>query len=95
MALEVKFSKSAVEDLNSIKEYICLNNFIAAQKVVAYIIKTIEDVLVENPSVGRAGRVLRTRELVLNKYPYIIPYQVRDGVIYILRVFHTSKKWEI
>ena len=95
MTLEVKFSKSAVEDLNSIKEYICSNNFVAAQKVVAYIIKTIEDVLAENPSVGRAGRVLRTRELVLNKYPYIIPYQVRDGVIYILRVLHTSKKWEI
>lgn len=89
----VKFSKSATNDLKAIKKYICADNILAAQDVVSHIIEKIETVLVPNPSAGRAGRVLRTRELVITKYPYIVPYQVREDVIYILRVLHTSRKW--
>ncbi len=95
MAYKIKFSASSLKDLKSIQEYICENNREAAKEVVANIIKKIETVLVPNPSAGRAGRVLRTRELVISKYPYIVPYQVREDVIYILRVLHTSRKWEL
>lgn len=95
MAYKVKFSASSLKDLKSIQEYICENNVEAAKEVVAHIIDKIETVIVPNPGAGRAGRVLRTRELVISKYPYIVPYQVREDVIYILRVLHTSKKWEL
>ncbi len=95
MEYRVRFSKSAVNDLNSIREYIYDNNKDAAKEVVSYIIEKIETILVVNPAAGRAGRVLRTRELVISKYPYIVPYQVRDDVIYILRVLHTSRKWPL
>lgn len=95
MAYKVKFSASSLKDLKSIQEYICENNKEAAKEVVAHIIEKIETVIVANPSAGRAGRVLRTRELVISKYPYIVPYQVREDVIYILRVLHTSRKWEL
>lgn len=95
MAYKVKFSASSLKDLKSIQEYICENNREAAKEVIAHIIDKIETVIVPNPSAGRAGRVLRTRELVISKYPYIVPYQVREDVIYILRVLHTSKKWEL
>ena len=95
MAYKVKFSASSLKDLKSIQEYIYEDNREAAKEVVAYIIEKIETVIVPNPSAGRAGRVLRTRELVISKYPYIVPYQVREDVIYILRVQHTSRKWEL
>ena len=95
MEYRIRFSKSAVNDLNSIREYIYDNNKEAAKEVVSYIIEKIETILVVNPAAGRAGRVLRTRELVISKYPYIVPYQVRDDVIYILRVLHTSRKWPL
>ena len=74
------------------KEYIYENNKKTAKEVVAHIIERIETIIVPNPSAGRAGRVLRTRELVITKYPYIVPYQVRENTIYILRVLHTSRK---
>ena len=90
----VKFSQASLKDLNSIQEYIYENNRDAAREVVAHIIEKIETLLVLNPGMGRIGRVLRTRELVIAKYPYIIPYQIRQDVIYILRVLHTSRKWE-
>ncbi|WP_319777687.1 type II toxin-antitoxin system RelE/ParE family toxin [Maridesulfovibrio sp.] len=56
------------------------------------------DLLGNFPQKGRPGRVTGTRELVLDRYPYIVPYRVKDDVVEILRVFHTSrklpKKWD-
>ncbi len=89
----IKFTKSATEDLECIQKYIYENNRTAAKQVVVHIIERLETVLTNNPAASRAGRVLRTREFVISKYPYIVPYQVRDDVIYILRVLHTSRKW--
>ena len=92
MVEEIVFTVPAQEDLRAIKQYICCDNFEAAQQVVEYIIDSVEK-LKDNPSIGRAGRVLRTRELVISKYPYIVPYQVRENNIYVLRVLHTSRMW--
>ena len=93
--MEIRFSESSLEDLRSIREYICANNEEAAKKVVAHILEQVETILAHNPAIGRAGRILGTREFVISKYPYILPYQVRKNTIYILRVLHTSRKWEL
>ena len=92
MPYKIVFTVLAQEDLRLIKKYICADNFSAAREVVKHILECIEN-LIESPHIGRAGRVLRTRELVISKYPYIVPYQVRDNNIYILRVLHTSRKF--
>lgn len=92
--MEVRFSESSLEDLRSIREYICANNEESAKKVVSHILEQVETILANNPAIGRAGRILRTREFIISKYPYILPYQVRENTIYILRVLHTSRKWE-
>lgn len=89
---KIVFTIPAQEDLRAIKQYICCDNFSAAQDVIKYILSCIEN-LKENPSLGKAGRVLRTRELVISKYPYIVPYQVRENIVFVLRVLHTSRKW--
>lgn len=91
---QIIYTIPAQEDLRAIKRYICCDNFSASQEVVKHILNCIE-ILKENPSIGRAGRVISTRELVISKYPYIVPYQVRDNSIYILRILHTSRKWEL
>ena len=49
--------------------------------------------LAEHPGIGRTGRVDGTRELVIPRLPYILPYQTKDRVIRILAVMHTSRKW--
>lgn len=90
--MNIVFTVSSQEDLRAIKKYICCDNFSAAQEVVKHILGCIEN-LKDNPSIGKAGRVLGTRELIISKYPYIVPYQVRDNNVYILRVLHTSRKW--
>jgi toxin ParE1/3/4 len=39
------------------------------------------------------GRVPGTRELVIPKTPYVVPYRVRGSTIEIARVYHSSRRW--
>ena len=49
-------------------------------------------VLALQPGIGRPGRVPGTRELVVGKTRYLVPYRVRGEVVEVLRVFHTSRR---
>lgn len=91
--LRIKYTKDSIQDLNNIKDYIYGENSAAAKRVITHIILSISNLKV-TPNIGRMSKVLRTRELVITKYPYIVPYSVADGTINILRILHTSKKWE-
>lgn len=51
------------------------------------------EVLTDVPSSGRPGRVSGTRELVLAALPYTVAYRVTCGVVEVLRVLHTSRRW--
>ncbi|WP_296900229.1 type II toxin-antitoxin system RelE/ParE family toxin [Thiohalocapsa sp.] len=42
---------------------------------------------------GRPGRVLDTRELMVTGTPYLVPYTVSDNEIVILRVLHGAQQW--
>jgi toxin ParE1/3/4 len=45
------------------------------------------------PQSGRPGRVSGTRELVVTRTPYVVPYRVQGRNIEILRVYHGARKW--
>ena len=55
-------------------------------------IKAKVDALSEFPATGRPGRVPGTRELVIDRYLFIIPYRVVGDELHVLRVFHTRRK---
>lgn len=79
----------AVHDLKAARDFIAKENPFAARQIAAKILKAME-LLATHPGIGRQGRVLHTRELVVVGTPYIIPYRVKNNVIEILRVFHAS-----
>lgn len=56
-------------------------------------IMTAVDLLSSYPSMGRAGRVSGTRELIIPDTPFIVPYRIKNACVEVLRVFHTSQKW--
>jgi toxin ParE1/3/4 len=91
--VHIKWTEAASEDLNIIHTYISNDNPIAAVDVILHIIQSVEDLIPQNPAVGRTGRILGTRELIITNYPYIVPYRVVDSEIEIIRVLHTSLKW--
>ncbi len=91
--MRLRWTRLADTDLNSIAEYIGQDSPAAAARVILELIDQTETLLTHHASLGRPGRVLGTRELVIGGLPYIIPYRVRDGEIEILRVLHTSRRW--
>jgi toxin ParE1/3/4 len=90
--MKLVWFKRAVWDLRLVQSYIAQENPQAARKTVNQI-KDKVSLLMEQPGIGRLGRVPNTRELIIDHTPYILPYRVRDNKIEILRVFHTSRKW--
>jgi toxin ParE1/3/4 len=57
------------------------------------VIEQAVHLLAGHPALGRAGRVVGTRELVVASTPYIIPYRVCEARVEVLRVFHAARKW--
>lgn len=57
-----------------------------------HILEAIE-YLARYPSMGRVGRVPKTRELVVSGAPFIVVYQVRQQILFVLRVLHAARKW--
>ena len=53
----------------------------------------IELLLPENPQIGRPGRVPGTREMIIPKTPYIVPYRLQGNAIQILRIYHGARRW--
>jgi addiction module RelE/StbE family toxin len=89
----LRWTKRAERDLDEIASYIGQDSPAAAARVILELIDRVEASLTKRPSIGRAGRVLGTRELVMGDLPYVVPYRVREQDIEILRVLHTSRRW--
>ena len=91
--MRLRWTKRAERDLDEIASYIGQDSPVAAARVVLELIDRVEATLTKRPAIGRAGRVLGTRELMIGELPYIVPYRVRENDIEILRVLHTSRRW--
>ena len=48
--------------------------------------------LADQSGLGRPGRVPGTREWIVAKTRYLVPYRVRGGTLEVLRVFHMSRR---
>ncbi len=90
--MEVIWFKRAIWDLKSVKDYIAQDNPQTAQKIVQKIKYTVS-LVSEQPGMGRLGRVPNTKELIVDKTPFILPYRVHNNKIEILRVLHASRRW--
>jgi len=89
--MAVKWTKTALANLIAIVDYIEKDNAERA-KSFALEIQAKTNSLAEFPGMGRPGRVIGTRELVIHPN-YIIPYRVRGDVVEILRVQHAARRW--
>ncbi|HQT15778.1 MAG TPA: type II toxin-antitoxin system RelE/ParE family toxin [Reyranella sp.] len=83
--------RKALRNLDDEASFIAADSPEAAQLVVQRVLDAVA-MLPEQPGMGRPGRVAGTRELVVLKTRYIVPYRVRGQTIEILRVFHTSRR---
>ena len=81
----------AIRNLDEEAAYIANDDSAAARIVVERVLNAVA-MLAQQPDMGRPGRVPGTRELVVPRTRYIVPYRVRGDAVEILRVFHTSRR---
>lgn len=89
--MNILWLAAAEHDLDELIDYITEDNPQAALQIFTTVRLTVEK-LKKFPSLGRQGRVERTRELVIPSLPYIVVYTVTKE-IRILAIIHTSQKW--
>ena len=91
--MNIVWSPEAIQDLISLRAYIAEESPAGARRIVLRILHDIEYLLPDNPHIGRPGRVPGTRELVIPRTPYIVPYRMQGASIQILRVYHGARRW--
>lgn len=90
MKWRVVWSRRAASDVDAIAEYIAKDSTRAAKRVVHYIRQAARP-LERSPRLGKATDSDATRELVLARYPYVLVYQLVDGEVRILAVYHQAQ----
>ena len=81
----------AENDLEEIVDYLATDNPERALSFVAEL-RDKGRLLLNNPKMGRTGRVKGTRELVAHPN-YVIVYRLAGQVIEVLRVKHVAQRW--
>jgi toxin ParE1/3/4 len=90
--MRVVWSVAAVADREEIFDYIAADSPQAAILVDERIQRQIR-ILAKFPEGGRGGRVEGTRELVIQRTPYLVVYRVTRERVHILRVLHGARRW--
>ncbi len=88
--MQIVWLNKALQNLDDIASYIAQENPQAASQVVGLIITQVNQ-LISQPALGRPGRVVGTRELVISNSYYLVPYRIKNNKVEILRVFHTTQ----
>jgi toxin ParE1/3/4 len=89
--MRVRWLRKALRNLDDEATYIAADDTAAARLAVRRVLDAVA-MLAEQPALGRPGRVPGTRELIVAKTRYIVPYRVRGETVEVLRVFHTSRR---
>ncbi|MBZ5611163.1 MAG: type II toxin-antitoxin system RelE/ParE family toxin [Acidobacteriia bacterium] len=90
--MKVIWSRRAIRHLIALRDRIAEDSPQHAAAVAQRIIRSI-DLLATQPHMGRSGRILGTRELVVPDLPYIVPYRIRGERLELIAVFHGRQKW--
>jgi len=90
--MRIVWTEPALRDLAGVHAYIARDNHSAADRQVARILTAIAGLL-RFPESARPGRRAGTRELVVGRTPYLVPYRLRGESIEILRVLHGRQRW--
>jgi toxin ParE1/3/4 len=89
--MQIVWTAAALRDLAAIREYISVNNPCCCRATIAADLDCGKSGVVF-PTIGRTGRLAGTRELVISRTPYIVPYRIRGDRIEIARVLHARQR---
>ncbi len=91
--MKIHWTNDAEQNSLAIRCFIESDSIEASRKVVLAIILHTEHRLTLFPASGKIGRVSGTREFLVPKLPYFVPYRIKGTTIEIIGVYHTSQAW--
>ena len=92
--MKLEWTQLAATDRKRFFDYLEAEHPYAASMLDERLQKQIQQ-LISFPESGRQGRVAGTRELVVQRTPYIVAYQIVHDTVRILRVLHEAQRWPI
>lgn len=90
--LTIKWTKQAIADIDNIYDFIAANDPRSARAMVDRVDRAITR-LITHPQMGRSGRVMGSRELVVSGTPYIVAYRLQGRAVELLGVIHAARRW--
>jgi addiction module RelE/StbE family toxin len=90
--VRIIWRRQALDDLIELQAFMGKDNAGAAARTAQRIRSAVER-LASLPRLGRPGRIQGTRELVVPRTPYIMPYRLKADEVQILRVYHAARSW--
>ena len=89
--MKLAWSRHAAADRMAIFTWIAQDD----PRAAALVDDRLEDAarrLIDFPESGRPGRIEGTRELVVARTPYVVPYQIVGDVVRLRRVRHGARR---
>lgn len=90
--MKISWTRQAVADLLEARRYIATDDPAAARRV-ADRLAAAAALLGRSPGIGREGRIEGTRELVVPKTRFLLPYRIGDEQLEIIHVHHARRDW--
>lgn len=90
--MKLRYTPRAKLDIAEIHDYITQENPSAASRVIL-LIRNAAKTLLQNPQIGKIGRIAGTRELTIGRFPFMLAYRIESEEIQILAVVHTARLW--
>jgi toxin ParE1/3/4 len=88
--MRLAFAEAAALDTATIVDFVAQSEPRQARKTAAAIRRAAEQ-LARHPHLGRSGRIMGTRELILADYPYILVYTADKDTVTVVAVFHDAR----
>ena len=89
--MRIVWRRQALADLAALQAYIAKDDPQPAKRIAQRSVGAVER-LASLPGIGRPGRVEGTRELVVARTPYIVPYRLKADEAQILPVYHAARR---
>ncbi len=88
--MKLRWTNLALHDFEKAHDYIMQEDPESANRIAQRILDAARR-LQQFPRLGRVGEDEDTRELVVQKTPYLLVYSINGDVIELLRVLHASQ----
>ncbi len=91
--MRVRYTKQVLLDLAQAREHTRTVFGAGQERVFVADLREIVDQLGRFPLSGVAGRVRGTRELFLQKFPFVLIYRVQGEQVDLVACLHQSRQW--